>query len=70
MTFNDYRRWVFAIVANACAYAKLDRYFRKIQAGAIEVSQARGDFLGSQEARKVSKSKPIERETGCGILRK
>ena len=60
MTFNDKHRWVFPLVPNACAYAKLERYFRKMQAREIEVLQTQGDFLESQEVRKVSKSKQID----------
>ena len=57
MTFNDKHRWVFPLVPNACAYAKLEQYFRKMQAREIEVLQTQGDFMESQEVRKVSKSK-------------
>ena len=31
MTFNDNRHWVFPLVPTACAYAKLDGYFGKLQ---------------------------------------
>ena len=57
MTFNDKHRWVFPLVPNACAYAKLDDYFRKMQKGQMEVLQTQADFGGIQEVRKVPKSK-------------
>ena len=57
MTFNDKHRWVFPLVPNACAYTKLEQYFRKMQARELEVLQTQGDFLESQEVRKVTKSK-------------
>ena len=57
MTFNDKHHWVFPLVPNACAYAKLDDYFRKMQKGQIEVLQTQADFGEIQEVRKVSKSK-------------
>ena len=57
MTFNDERHWVFPLVPNACAYAKLDDYFREMQNKQIEVLQTQWGFLGPQEVRKVSKSK-------------
>ena len=56
-TFNDKYRWVFPLVPTACAYAKSDDYFRKMQKKQIEVLQTQGDFLETQEVRKVSKSK-------------
>ena len=57
MTSNDKHRWVFPLVPTACAYAKLDDYFRKMQKKQIEVLQTQGDFSETQEVRKVSKSK-------------
>ena len=57
MTFGDKRRCVFPLAQNACAYAKLDDYFRKMQKHQIEVLQTQGDFSETQEVRKVSKSK-------------
>ena len=57
MTFNDKHHWVFPLVPNACAYAKLDDYFRKMQKNQIEVLHTQADFLEVHEVRKVSKSK-------------
>ena len=62
MTFNDKHRWVFPLAPTACAYAKLDDYFRKMQTQQIEVLQTHEDFPETQQARKVSKSKQIESE--------
>ena len=45
-TFNEKNRWVFPLVPTACAYAKLNEYFGKLQNSKIEVSQTQGDFLG------------------------
>ena len=56
-TFNDKHHWVFPLVPTACAYKKLDDYFRKMQKHQIEVLQTQGDFSETQEVRKVSKSK-------------
>ena len=55
--FIDKHRWVFPLVPTACAYTKLDEYFRKMQKHQIEVLQTQGDFSETQEVRKVSKSK-------------
>ena len=57
VTFNDKHHWVFPLVPNACAYAKLDDYFRKMQKNQVEVLQTQADFSEMQEVRKVSKSK-------------
>ena len=56
VTFNDKHRWVFPLVPNACAYAKLDEYFRKLQTETLRFCKHK-EILESQEARKVSKSK-------------
>ena len=70
MTFNDKHRCVFPLVPNACGYAKSEQYFRKMQTDEIEALQTQEDFLGSQEVRKVSKSKQIDCEIEWEILQK
>ena len=39
MTYNEKHHWVFHLVPTACAYTKLNDYFRKMQKEQIEVSQ-------------------------------
>ena len=51
MTFNDKHRWVFPLVPNACAFAKLDQYFRKMQAKEIDVLHTQGDFRMSESTK-------------------
>ena len=44
MTFNEKHHWVSDLVATACAYAKLDEYFGKLQKLQMAPLQAHGDF--------------------------
>ena len=69
MTFNDKHRWVFPLAPTACAYTKLDDYFRKMQKHQIEVLQTQGDFSETQDVRKVSKSKQNRERNRMGNLR-
>ena len=60
MTYNGKHHCVLHLVPTACAYAKLNDYFRKMQKGQIEVLKAQGDCggpFGSSVSNKEHKSK-------------
>ena len=44
MTFNEKRHRVFPLAPTACAYAKLNEYFAKLQNAKIAALQAQGAF--------------------------
>ena len=69
VTFNDKHRWVFPLAPTACAYAKLDDYFRKMQKKQIEVLQTREIFRELKKFAKFQNRNKIESGIVWGILR-